>query len=363
MSIISLSRNASDRRDPLASSFSASYASVVAFITVANEGTFSRAADRLGVGRSAVSRSVQKLEGQLGTRLFLRTTRSTTITREGELFYENCRPGVERILQALEEMRDLRDGPPQGRLRIGASHGFGRKVVGPLLGEFHERFPEVALELLLDDGALDLATDGVDVVFRDGRLEDSQVIAKQLIPMRMLVCASPGYARRRGLPKTVDDLAEHACINQRMANGRLQPWEFMVAGHARSMTPGADIVVNDPSLAMRAVLDGLGLAQLAAYQACDALCAGTLVACLDDVAPDDRGHYLCFLSRQQLPKRIRVFIDFMTTRIRALDFDRCIAGLGTHRAPFATIPASTMGNNAATEPSPENPPASERLTA
>src|SRR5688500_10309616 len=115
-----------DRQDSLAYSFSTSYAGVVAFIAVATEGSFGRAADRLGVGRSAVSRSVQKLESQLGTRLFLRTTRSTTITREGELFYENCRPGVERILQAMEEMRDLRDGPPRGRLRIGASHGFGR---------------------------------------------------------------------------------------------------------------------------------------------------------------------------------------------------------------------------------------------
>lgn len=343
MSIIPLTRNASDRRDPLASSLSASYASVVAFITVASEGTFSRAADRLGVGRSAVSRSVQKLESQLGTRLFLRTTRSTTITREGELFYENCRPGVERILQAMEEMRDLRDGPPRGRLRIGASHGFGRKVVGPLLGEFHARFPAVALELLLEDRAIDLAADGVDVVFRDGRLEDSQVIAKQLVPMRTLVCASPDYARRHGLPASVDDLANHACINQRTANGRLQPWEFKVGGYARSISPNADIVVNDPSLAMQAVLDGLGLAQLAAYQACDALCAGELVSCLGDVAPDDRGHYLCFLSRQQLPKRIRVFIDFMTTRIRALDFDRCVVGLGVHPLPSATHRASAAG--------------------
>lgn len=101
----------SDHQDLVASSLTASYAGVIAFLTVANEGSFSRAADRLGIGRSAVSRSVQKLEGQIGTRLFCRTTRATSITREGELFYRNCRPGVDRILQALEEMRDLRDGP------------------------------------------------------------------------------------------------------------------------------------------------------------------------------------------------------------------------------------------------------------
>lgn len=321
MSTISLPKDSFDHRDPLTSSWSASYAGVLAFIAVANEGSFSRAADRLGIGRSAVSRSVQKLEGQLGTRLFLRTTRSTSITREGELFYENCRPGVGRILQALEDMRDLREGPPQGQLKISASHGFGRKVVAPLLAEFRMRFPAVTLELVLEERAVDLATDRVDVAFRDGRLDDSDVIAKQLIPMRMQVCASPDYARLHGLPQSIDDLASHACINQRLANGRLQSWDFKVDGRAYGITPNATIVVNDPAVAMGAVLDGQGISQLAAYQVCEALRAGTLVACLAHLAPDDRGHYLCYLSRQHLPKRIRVFIDFMTSRIRGLDLD------------------------------------------
>lgn len=340
MSITSLPGESSDHRDALTSSLSASYAGVVAFIAVANEGSFSRAADRLGVGRSAVSRSVQKLEGQLGTRLFLRTTRSTTITREGELFYENCRPGVERILQALEEMRDLREGPPQGQLKISAPHGFGRKVVAPLLAEFRAHFPTVTLELLLEERAVDLATERVDVAFRDGRLEDSQIIAKQLIPMRMQVCASPDYARRHGVPEAVEDLAAYACINQRLANGRLQCWDFKVDGHPLSIIPSADIVVNDPSLAMRAVLDGQGLAQLPAYQVCGALRAGTLVACLAHIAPDDRGHYLCYLSRQQLPKRIRVFIDFMTTRIRALDLDYAIEPGAQRQSTPLSAPAA-----------------------
>ena len=319
MSKIQPPPGSSDHQDLLASSLSASYAGVVAFITVANEGSFSRAADRLGIGRSAVSRSVQKLEGQIGARLFCRTTRATSITREGELFYQNCRPGVDQILQALEEMRDLREGPPQGRLKISAPHGFGRKVVAPLLAEFRARFPAVTLELLLDEGTVDFATDGFDVAFRDGRLDDSQIIAKQLIPMQMHVCASPRYASQHGLPDSVDDLVAHSCINQRLASGRLQSWDFKVDGQKRSITPDGAIVVNDPELAMRAVLDNQGLAQLPAYQASEALRDGALVACLEQDAPDDRGHYLCYLSRQQLPKRIRAFIDFMTTSIRALD--------------------------------------------
>lgn len=339
MSTTPASLGSSEHLDLLASSLSASYAGVVAFITVANEGSFSRAADKLGVGRSAVSRSVQKLESQIGVRLFCRTTRATSITREGELFYQNCRPGVDRILQALEEMRDLREGPPRGRLKISAPHGFGRKVVAPLMAEFRTRFPAVALELLLEEGTVDLTTDGVDVAFRDGRLDDSQIIAKQLIPMQMHVCASPGYARRHGLPQSVDEVAAHSCINQRLANGRLQCWDFKVDGHTRSITPNGDIVVNDPSLAMRAVLDGQGLAQLPAYQASEALRNGTLVACLAHVAPDDRGHYLCYLSRQQMPKRTRAFIDFMTAGIRALDLSSI--EVGTQRSGPILEPAVT----------------------
>ena len=175
------------RADGLASSFATSYAGGVAFIAVVTEGSFARAAERLGVGRSAVSRSVQKLEDQLNVRLFLRTTRSTTLTREGDLFYANCHTGVDRIVRALEEIGDLRQGPPRGHLRISAGVGFGRRVVAPLLGEFRAEYPEVPIDLLLDDKPIDFISDGVDIAFRNGRMEDAQIIAKQIIPMQMLV--------------------------------------------------------------------------------------------------------------------------------------------------------------------------------
>jgi DNA-binding transcriptional LysR family regulator len=317
--------------DALASSFSASYAGVVAFIAVATEGSFARAADRLGVGRSAVSRSVQKLEIQLGTRLFLRTTRSTTLTREGELFYRNCHPGVERIVQALEDMRDLREGPPRGQLRISATAGFGRRIVAPLLNSFRGLYPDIAVDLLLDDRTPDFTADRIDVAFRDGHLDDSQVIAKQLIPMPMLVCASPAYRRAHGLPSQVEDLPGHSCINFRTAYGRIFEWEFKVGGHAQKFLPSSTCTFNDDELVLQAVLGGQGIAQLAGYQVSEHLRAGRLVACLAQYAPDDRGHYLCYLSRQQLPRRIRVFIDYMTAAVRALDL-QCATGLTPMRS-------------------------------
>lgn len=310
-----------ESHDPLTSSFSASYAGVVAFIAVATEGSFARAGERLGIGRSAVSRSVQKLEGQLGARLFQRTTRATSLTPEGELFFDNCRPGVEKILRALEEMRDLREGPPRGLVRIAAPLGFGRKIVAPLIAAFRARHGEVAVELVLDEREADLVTGRVDVAFREGVLDDSQIIAKQLIPMQRLVCASPAYARRDGLPESVDDLEKHACINQRLPNGAVRSWDFKIDGRAQSVSPAANLTFNDPTLVLDAVLRGDGIAQLPAFEVCDALRAGALVACLEDASPDDGGHYLCYLSRQQLPKRIRAFVDFMTAEVRRLDLD------------------------------------------
>jgi DNA-binding transcriptional LysR family regulator len=315
-----------ERGDALASSFATTYAGVVAFIAVVHEGSFARAAERLGIGRSAVSRSVQKLETQLDTRLFLRTTRSTTLTAEGELFFENCRPGVDRIMQSVEEMRELRSGTPRGSLRIAATVGFGRKVIAPLLADFHVLYPDIAVDLVLDDRPADFIADRIDVAFRNGRLDDSQIVAKQLIPMQMLVCAAPSYVRAHGLPASVDQLAQHACINFRFASGRVFEWEFKVDGLLRKVAPRGWLCFNDADLVLQATLDGAGLAQMAGYQVCEHLRAGRLVACLPQHAPDDRGHYLCYLSRHQLPLRIRVFVDYMTQQIRALDL-HCLVDL------------------------------------
>ncbi|PMS23922.1 LysR family transcriptional regulator [Trinickia dabaoshanensis] len=312
--------------DPFSSSFATSYAGVVSFLAVADEGSFARAGDRLGIGRSSVSRNVQKLEAQLEARLFLRTTRKTSLTREGELFYENCRQGIERIAQAFDDMRALRSGPPRGHLRVSSTPCFGRKIVAPLLLGFYERYPDITIELLVDNRPTDFTADRIDVSFRDGRMQDSGIVARQLIPMQTIVCASPAYAREYGLPRHADDLVTHRCINLR-AGGRLLDWEFKIDGHARRVQPYARHTFNDAGLALQAALDGLGLAQLAAYQVTDLLREGRLIACLAHQTPDDGGHYICYPSRKQLPARIRVFIDYMTEQTRALDI-----------ADFTTMP-------------------------
>ena len=301
---------------PLSARFPTNFTHVVAFISVVREGSFARAADRLGVGRSAVSRSVRKLEDHVGARLLSRTTRSVSLTNEGRTFYDACWPGVERIVLAMEELQELRAGPPTGELRIAAPQSFGRQVVAPLLAEFQALFPELSLELLLGEGAVDFAADRIDVAFRDGDLEDSRVHARLLAPMQLRVHASSDYARRHGLPASVEDLSRHACINLRLPNGRLQEWHFRREERMHAVTPDARLVFNDPSLVLQASLDGMGLAQLPACIGRDAVTTGRLVVCLDHMAPDNRSHYICYLSRRQQPARIRAFVDFMTSRIR-----------------------------------------------
>lgn len=305
-------------RTPSPASFAASYSSVVAFLAVADEKSFAKAGLKLGVGRSAVSRSVQKLEEQLDARLFFRTTRATSLTREGELFYESCRPGVERIVQAMSDLRELRDGPPRGRLRVSATVGFGRKVIAPLLADFRIRYPEVAVDLDLTDGPVDLIADQVDVAFRDRRVEESQVIAKQLLTRQMLLCASPDYVRQHGLPRTLDELDQHRTVTFRDASGHAADWELKVKGRPQKYTPKGMLGFNDAELVLQAVLEGQGLAQLPGYHVAPLLESGQLVACLGQYAPDDGAHYLCYPSRQQLPTRVRAFIDHMTPKIRAL---------------------------------------------
>ena len=330
-----------NRSDDLSTCFATSYAGIIAFMAVATEGSFAKAGERLGIGRSAVCRNVQKLETQLSTRLFLhisavcrnvqkletqlstrlflRTTRTTHLTLEGERFFENCHQGVERIVEAVNEMLELREGPPRGLVRVSSTVGFGRKVVAPLLEKFMATYPEVAIDLLLDDRPVDFVSEQIDVAFRDGRIEDSSIIAKQLVPMERVLCASPSYAQQYGLPSSLEELDQHACINLRLAGGRALEWEFKVDGRAHKYLPAARLTFSDIDLVLRAVLDGRGIAQLPGYLICDLVARNELVIALKRYVPDDRGHFICYLSRQHLPSRIRAFVDFMTTEIRALD--------------------------------------------
>lgn len=303
--------------DPLSATFATSYANVFAFMAVVAEGNFARAGQRLGIDRSAVSRSVKRLESRLGVRLLRRTTRSLSLTPEGELLYTHCQPGIEQIGQAFELMSELRDGPPRGTLHVSAELSFGRHVLAPLLRGFQERFPEVDLDLVLDDGPADFASGRVDLRFQRGPTAQGPLVARQVMPLDLVVCASPTYLRWQGRPATPADLAAHRCIGRRLSSGRLREWEFRDRGRAQRQRVNAWHVVNDDDLVVAAMRDGMGLGQVPGHLVRDLIGAGALKRCLDDRAPEVSGYELCYAPNARMPSRMRVFIDHVTTQLRA----------------------------------------------
>src|SRR5262249_51769875 len=147
--------------------------------------------------------------------------RTTNLTREGETFFEHCNRGVSQIADAVNNMLDLRQGPPRGSIRVCASVAFGRNVIAPLIFKFSEIYPEIEVDLLLEDRPACLAGKQIDVAFRDGHIEDSNIIAKRLVAMQMVLCASRSYVEKRGLPATLEELRRHDCVNLRLPGGRV----------------------------------------------------------------------------------------------------------------------------------------------
>jgi DNA-binding transcriptional LysR family regulator len=294
-------------------------AGIATFVKVVSTGSFAKAAAALGISAPAASKNVQRLETSLGVRLLNRTTRRLALTDEGAIYYERCRPAIEELQAAAAILRDARRAPA-GVLRVSATVGFGRQYLMPLLPEFSRRYPGVTVDLHLDDRFADLVEDRIDVAIRNGRLDDRNIIARQLAPMQLIVCGSPKYFAHHPKPETPDDLSQHRCINFRLAEtGRIFPWEFENEGDRfnRSVTGG--LIVNDAEAACLAALKGMGLAQIASYQAVPQINAGRLIPVLTDYIARRRGHYICYLDRRHLPGRIRVFVDFVCSRIRARD--------------------------------------------
>lgn len=295
-------------------------AGIAAFVKVASTGSFAKAAAALGISASAVSKNVQRLESSLGVRLLNRTTRRLALTDEGSIYYERCRPAIEGLQDAAAVLRDARR-EPRGAIRVSATVGFGRQCLLPLLPDFSQRYPGITVDLHLDDRFADLVEDRIDIAIRNGRLDDRNIVARQLAPMQLIVCGSPQYFAQHPKPETLDDLSEHRCINFRLAeNGRVFDWEFEKDGKRFKRNVAGGLIVNDAEATCFAALSGMGLAQIGTYQALPHIEAGRLVPVLTDYIARRRGHYICYLDRRHLPSRVRVFVDFVCSRIRAKDF-------------------------------------------
>jgi DNA-binding transcriptional LysR family regulator len=286
------------------------------FIAVAGRRSFVGAARALGRSPQAVTRAIAALETRLGTRLLQRTTRAVSLTGDGERCLERARRVV-ADLDALETPADA-TRPLAGRLTVTAPALFGRLHVVPLVGELVRRHPGVDVRLLLVDRVVSLAEEAVDVAVRLGDLPDSALHARLLGQVRTVVCASPTYLRRRGVPRFPADLAQHECIAFTGVTPIADRWAFPVAGRReRSQPVHARLVVNLAEAAIDAAAAGLGVVRVLSYQVAPLVAAGQLRVVLDRHEPRPLPVHLVYPPGPQ-SHTASAFLDLATGRLRPL---------------------------------------------
>jgi DNA-binding transcriptional LysR family regulator len=286
-------------------------ADLTAFVSIADHLNFRAAASRLGVTPSALSHSMRQLEERLGVRLLHRTTRSVSLTDAGLRLLERLRPAMDQIVSALDELSRQRNRP-SGRLRIYATHMAALAVVAPVWSDFLSAYPEVDIELRVDQGSVDIVAKGFDAGIggRDRAAAD-MIVVRVMGPTKLAVVGAPGYFAERAAPRVPDDLAVHSCVQFRRADGELFQWSFERNGKSRRVVVGGRVVVNSADLAVRAAVDGLGLAYVIEPVAEPFLRSGELVRVLEDWAPSFQGLYLYYPGRRQVPVALRAFIDMI----------------------------------------------------
>ncbi|QNH13368.1 transcriptional regulator [Xanthomonas sp. GW] len=288
-----------------------SLGSLRGFVQVVESGGFAEAARVLGVSASAMAKSVARLEQSLGVRLFHRSTRSQTLTAEGQLFLPRCR----RILAEAEAARSelgSHAATPKGRLRV--SLPMNNNVLLPVLADFMRAYPQVQLDLDFDDRLVDVIEDGFDAVLRVAEPDDSRLASKRLGGFRRCLVAAPDYLQRCGTPRAPADLLAHQCLHYRFrSSGRLEAWPMGAA--AAGLQLPVSMVCNNIETRLSFALRGCGIALLPEHSVRDAVANGMLRTLLDDyVAADGTFHLLWPSGRHVLPK-LRVFIDYLSERL------------------------------------------------
>jgi DNA-binding transcriptional LysR family regulator len=285
-----------------------------AFVAVADQRSFRAAASRLGVTPSALSHSMRQLEERLGIRLLHRTTRSVSVTDAGLRLLERLRPAIDQIAGALEDLNQARQRP-LGRLRIYANHVAAAAVIAPIWGRFLSTYPEVHLELAVGEAPIDIVAKGFDAGIGPRDRTPADMIAVRVMgPMTIAVVGAPTYFARRRPPRTPDDLARHSCVQYRRAgDGTIFEWPFERNRKTRRISVDGRVMVDDPDLAVRAAVDGLGIAYTIEALTEPFLRSGQLVRILEDWSPSLEGMFLYYPGHRQVPATLRALIDMIRT--------------------------------------------------
>lgn len=289
--------------------------SIQVFVKVADCGGFAAAARELAMSPPTVSRAVAMLEDRLGIRLFVRTTRSVRLTESGERFLHDGR----RILLELEEAEETAAGThaaPRGELHITAPVLFGRIFVTPILGEFLDRYPLLEAQTLFVDRVVNLMDEGLDVAIRIGDLPDSSLTAVRVGQIRRVVCASPEYINKNGLPQHPNDLSGHRLI-QSLAMESSREWMFLENGNRISIPLNPRLRMNTNDAVIDLVVRGWGLSRLLSYQIAPDLAGGRLQIVLGAFELPPMPIHVLHQEGRMVSAKVRTFVDFMVERLRA----------------------------------------------
>ncbi|KEO57304.1 LysR family transcriptional regulator [Thalassospira permensis NBRC 106175] len=282
------------------------------FVHAVEEGSFSAAARTMRLSPSAVSKYISRLEDRLGARLLMRTTRQLSLTEEGRAFYERARTILNEIEEAEEVVTQLY-AAPRGTLRINASVAFTKYQVVPLIPEFLARYPDVRIELTLDDKFTDLVNDGYDLAIRLSALEDSSLIARKYAVNRRMIVASPEYLEKNGIPRKPQELENHDCLHL-SSRESFNDWHFDTPeGHVSFRAQGS-FSANDGDALHEAVVAGLGMARLAEYLVHEDIRAGRLTPVLTEYVHDLAWISAVYPHKRHLSPKVRAFVDFLAEK-------------------------------------------------
>jgi DNA-binding transcriptional LysR family regulator len=287
-------------------------ANLTAFVAVADQRSFRAAAAQLRVTPSALSHSMRQLEERLGVRLLHRTTRSVSATDAGMRLLEQLRPAIDQIAGALESLNQERKRP-FGRLRIYAGHVAAAAVIAPVWRRFLSTYPEVHLELQVGEAPIDIVAKGFDAgIEPKDRTAADMIVVRVTGPLKVAVVGAPSYFALRQAPRTPDDLVRHSCVQYRLrGDGAVFEWPFERNGKAREISVEGRVMVGIPDLAVRAAVDGLGIAYTIEALAEPFLRSGQLVRVLEDWSPSFEGLFLYYPSHRQVPAALRALIDMI----------------------------------------------------
>jgi DNA-binding transcriptional LysR family regulator len=286
-------------------------AEMSALVAVAERASFAKAALHLGISRSAVSETIRGLEERLGVRLLNRTTRSVALTEVGERLLSQLRPALQGLEDAVESMNVFRD-KPGGNLRLTVPRPAARSIIEPKLAKFLAAYPAITLEIITDSALTDIVRDRFDAGIRPGHRVARDMIALRVgEDARPTLVASSGYLDRHGVPKNPEDLQSHNCIRQRFSSGAIASWSFQKRGKSLDVVVKGSLIVSDGDLALRAAVDGVGIARLPLASVQDEIQSKRLVPLLQDWTPPSVGFYLYYPSRRQMPAALKAFIDFV----------------------------------------------------